>query len=470
MNNFKRTIGLSTAISIVVGGVIGSGIFMKPALMASQLGSPLLLLSVWLVAGCITFFGALCYSELATMFPETGGQYVFYKKMYGNAFSFVYGWASFAVTNTAGNASIAYVFSQYTNYFIDLPRFSEAIEQSVMFHIPFIGNIHPLENIGVKCLTIFLILFLSWVNYRSVKSGGALQRVLTVLKAIAIILLIGGIFFSGSGSVQNIISASPEMLQGWALVSAYMAAIAGAFWAYDGWSNVTFVGGEIENPKKNIPLSLFSGLFFCIIIYGLINLAYVYVLPIQTLSVSKFVASDVATIAWGSIGGAIIAVIVIVSTLGTTNANVLATSRVTFAIGEENKWFAWAGKIHPKNETPGNALFLNAGWSTILILSGSFDMLTDMLIFVSWFFYGMSVLGVFILRKKMKEVERPYKVWGYPFVPLLFIIFVAFFLITTVYGDIKDYESGKTHVVNSLLGIVITLIGIPVYYLSRRKS
>ena len=357
MNNFKRTIGLSTAISIVVGGVIGSGIFMKPALMASQLGSPLLLLSVWLVAGCITFFGALCYSELATMFPETGGQYVFYKKMYGNAFSFVYGWASFAVTNTAGNASIAYVFSQYTNYFIDLPRFSEAIEQSVMFHIPFIGNIHPLENIGVKCLTIFLILFLSWVNYRSVKSGGALQRVLTVLKAIAIILLIGGIFFSGSGSVQNIISASPEMLQGWALVSAYMAAIAGAFWAYDGWSNVTFVGGEIENPKKNIPLSLFSGLFFCIIIYGLINLAYVYVLPIQTLSVSKFVASDVATIAWGSIGGAIIAVIVIVSTLGTTNANVLATSRVTFAIGEENKWFAWAGKIHPKNETPGNALF-----------------------------------------------------------------------------------------------------------------
>ena len=207
MSNFKRTIGLSTAISIVVGGVIGSGIFMKPALMASQLGSPLLLLSVWLVAGCISMFGALSNCELATLFPETGGPFVFFKKIYGETFAFMYAWAAFSVTNTAGNASIAYVFSQYANYFLNLPRFSESIEQSITLSIPFIGTFFPLENFGVKALTVFLILVLSAIKYRSVKQGETLQNILSALKVIAIALLIGGIFFSGKGSSINIFTS-----------------------------------------------------------------------------------------------------------------------------------------------------------------------------------------------------------------------------------------------------------------------
>ena len=401
---------------------------MKPALMASQLGSPLLLISVWIVAGIITLFGALSNAEVAAMFPETGGQYVFFKKMYGDAFAFLYGWAAFSVFNTAGNASIAYVFSQYANYFVELPHFSVAIEKSYTFHIPLVGNIFPLENFGVKILTVFLILILTAVNYLSVAYGGALQRVLTALKAIAIVLLIFGILFSGKGSVHNIVTSMPSMPHGWDLIGAYMAAIAGAFWAYDGWNNITFVAGEIKDPQRNIPKSLFFGLSFCIIIYVLVNLAYIYVLPIDKMALSTFVASDSATVTWGLIGGGIIAAMVMLSTLGSANSNVLATARVTYAMSEENRLFAWAGKPQKRFNTPGNALILNAAWTIILILSGSFDMLTDMLIFVSWFFYGMSGLGVFLLRKKMHDTPRFYKVWGYPIVPLFFVAFVGFFL------------------------------------------
>ncbi len=469
MSGLKRTLTLNTTIAIVIGGVIGSGIFMKPALMASQLGSPLLLLSVWLVAGLVSVCGALSNCELATMFPQTGGPFIFFQKIYGKGFSFVYGWAAFAVSNTAGNASIAFVCAEYTNYFIQLPHFSETTEMAYHFSIPYIGTIYFLKNFGVKLLTIALILILTAVNYRGVKEGGTLQRVLTAMKIIAMIILVGGIFFSSNGSMHNIITSSSTMPSGWALVGAYMAALSGAFWAYDGWNNITFVAGEIKEPQKNIPKGLFSGLLFCVAIYALISLAYAYVLPIENMSTSSFVASDAARIAWGSIGGSIIALLVILSTLGAANANVLATARTTYAMGEGNKWFGNAAKIQPKYKTPGNALIWNAVWTIVLIISGSFDMLTDMLVFVSWFFYGMSALGVIILRYKMRDVHRPYKVWGYPIIPILFVAFVFFFLGSTLINDISNYNSGTSPVINSLLGIVITLIGIPIYYFSRKR-
>ncbi len=470
MSELKRSLGLNTTIAIVIGGVIGSGIFMKPALMSSQLGSPLLLLSVWVVAGIITLFGALSNAEVAAMFPETGGQYVFFKKMYGDSFAFLYAWAAFAVFNTAGNASVAYVFSTYANVLLPLPQFDAAMAHSIHLHIPFVGDFYPLENFGIKLLTIFLIVLLTTINYFSVKTGGVLQRILTSLKVIAIIILIGGLLLSGKGSIANISTNSLSMPAGMALVSAYMAAIAGAFWAYDGWNNITFIAGEIKNPQKVIPKSLFVGLSFCIIVYALVNLAYVYVLPVDKLSVSPFVASDAAAAVWGTMGAIVIALIVALSTFGAANANVLATSRVTFAMGEENRWFAFAGKVQPKYNTPGNALLLNAFWTCVLILSGSFDMLTDMLIFISWFFYGMSALGVFILRKKMKTILRSYKVWGYPMVPLIFVAFVAFFLCSTLYTDIVNYKNGTTPVINSVLGIIITCTGIPVYFFSKKKK
>lgn len=471
MQSLKRSLSLSTTIAIVIGGVIGSGIFMKPALMASQLQSPLLLLSVWVVAGIITLLGALSNAEVAAMFPETGGQYVFFQKMYGNRFAFLYGWAAFSVFNTAGNASIAYVFAQYANYFLELPRFAVATEQAVCLHIPFIGNIFLLENIGVKLLTVLIIAVLTLLNYFSVGYGAAIQRFLTALKAVAIVLLIGGILFSGKGSMHHIVTAMPgNGLQGWSLLGAYMAAIAGAFWAYDGWNNITFVAGEIKNPQHNIPVSLFAGLVFCMIVYVLLNLAFVYVLPVTQLAASSFVASDAATVVWGTAGGGLIAVMVMLFVLGTTNANVLATARVTFATCASFQKIGWAGRVQPRYQTPGNALLLNAGWTILLIFSGSFDMLTDMLIFVSWFFYGMSALGVFILRNKMKEYPRVYKVWGYPVIPFLFVVFTICFLGITLYNDVANYQNGKAPVVNSLLGITITLAGLPVYYFVRRRN
>lgn len=469
MSTLFRQLNRNTAIAIVIGGVIGSGIFMKPSLMAAQLNSPFLLLSVWLVAGIVTLFGALSNAEVAAMFPETGGQYVFFRKMYGEGFAFVYGWAAFAVFNTAGNASIAYVFSQYTGYLVELPRLDASVEHAWSLHLPFIGTFYPLENIGMKLLTVLVVLVFTAISYRSVEYGGRVQRILTALKASAILILIGSIFFSGKGSLGHFKQNLPGVPEGWALVSAYMAALAGAFWAYDGWNNISFIAGEIKEPQKNIPQSLFIGLSFCVIVYMLINMAFVYLLPINQLATSSFVASDAATVAWSSAGGIMITLMVMLFVLGTTNANILATSRVTFALGKDNRLFSWAGKIQPAYRTPGNALWLNAGWTICLIFSGSFDMLTDMLIFVSWFFYGMSALGVIVLRFKMKAEPRPYKVWGFPVVPVVFVLFTAFFLVTTLYNDIIHYKEGTTPVVNALLGLAITALGIPVYALSKRK-
>src|SRR5687768_6845873 len=203
MSDLKRTFGLWSSVSIVIGGIIGSAIFMKPALMASQLGSPELLVIVWIGAGIITLFGALSNAEVAAMIPETGGQFVFFQRMYGNFIAFLYGWAAFAVFNTAGVASIAYVLGTYVEYFVSLPRFASATEQYFALNIPFIGSIYPLENFGVKIVTILIVLFLTFINYRSTRSGGNIQIIFTILKVLAIVIIIGGIFTSRDGTATN---------------------------------------------------------------------------------------------------------------------------------------------------------------------------------------------------------------------------------------------------------------------------
>ncbi len=465
-----RTFGLSSSISIVVGGIIGSGIFMKPALMASELGSPLLLIVVWVLAGVLTLFGALTNAEVAAMIPETGGQYVFFQKMYGDFVAFLYGWAAFAVFNTAGVASIAFVLATYAEYFIKLPHFSKETEQLIYLFIPGIGKIFPLENMGVKSLTILVVGGLTWVNYRSVESGGRLQVVFTVLKVAAMVFLIFGLLLGGNGKWSNVTTPSTLIHHsGWSMLLAIIAATSGAFWGYDGWNNITFVAGEIKNPQKNIPKSLLIGLLITIITYGLITLAYTYVLPIDQIASSTFVASDATQKVFGLAGGGLIAVLVIVSTFGTTNGNILATARVSFAMAQEKRFFYWVSAVHPRFKTPGNALVLHAIWTSLLVLSGSFDMLTDMLVFVSWLFYGLSAVGIFILRKKMPLAERPYKVWGYPFVPAFFILITFLFLTLTLTNDISNYLSGATPLINSLFGLLLTALGIPLYFYFRRR-
>lgn len=471
LRKLEKTIGLWSAVSLVIGSVIGSNIFMKPATMAAQLGSPYLIIIVWIVAGIVSMFGAMAFAELGTMFPETGGQYIYLRYAFGDLVAYLYGWASIAVINTASIAAIGFVCASYTNYLFELPQFSLATEQSVIFQIPFVGTIFPLQNFGVKALAILLILFFSIVNYISVHSGNAVQVIATVLKTAVIILLVGGILFSSKGDAANFISNAPDFnLGGWGLLGAFMAATTGALAAYDGWNNLNMVAGEIKQPEKNITRGLFIGLWVCILVYILVTLAYMYVLPIDVMAKSPLVASDATAVVFGSIGGTIIAILIVVSTIGTTNINLLACSRVVYAMSVSKLFFKGVGKVHPKFKTPGNAIIILGIWSSLLVLLGSFDVLADMFIFISWVFYGLVIWGFFILRKKLPNAARPYKAWGYPLVPLIFLLFTGIYIATTLYNDIVNYTTGKSSIIHSVFGLLLTAIGIPLYYYFKRNN
>jgi len=470
-SSLSRKIGLWSATSIVIGSIIGSSIFMKPATMAAQLGSPVMILVVWVVSGIVSMFGAMAYAELGTMFPETGGQYIYLRYAFGDFIAYLYGWSSIIVINTASIAAIAFVCASYAGYFIPLPHYSLATEHSVIFHIPLVGDILPLQNFGVKLLAIGIILVLTLINYLSVRLGNTVQFIATVLKTAVILLLVFGILFSGKGSTQNFITDSPDFhLSGWKLLAAFMAATTGAFAAYDGWNNLSMVGGEIKDPGKNITRSLIMGLWICIIVYVLVSLAYMYVLPIDIMAKSPLVASEAAAVVMGTAGGTIIAILIVVSTFGTTSVNLFTNSRVIFAMAETKTFFKMAAKVHPKFRTPGNSIIILGVWSCLLVLSGSFDILADMFIFMGWVFYGLVITGLFILRKKMPLAERPYKAWGYPIVPIIFVLFTVIYIATTLYSDISNYVSGKSPIINSVFGLLLTATGIPLYFYFRRKK
>jgi len=461
----SRKIGLWTTVSLVAGSIIGSSIFMKPAVMAGQLGSPLLLVGVWIAAGLISLMGAAVNAEIGAMLPVTGGQYVFFQKMYGNFFAYLYGWAAFAVINTASIASIAFIFSQYAETFVSLPRFAQATEQSIQWYIPFIGKLYPLENAGVKSLTIILIVVLTWVNCRSVKAGGRVQVLFSAAKIMALVLMVCMLLFSGKGDVAHFTEPSSSIqLSGTTLVAGIIAAMSGAFAAYDRWNNISFVAGEIKDPGRNIPKGLFIGLVTCIILYVITNLAYLYILPIDSMAGSSLVATDALTPVAGTAGAGLIAILVMVSSLGCTNGNILACARVSFEMSRQGCFFASAGKVHPRYQTPANALWLHTLVSCLFVVSGSFDMLTDLFIFVTWIFYGFGAYGVFILRRKMPAAERPYKVHGYPWLPLVFVLFTAFYFVMTLYTDISNYVLGKTPFISSVFGLLLVLAGVPLYF------
>ena len=468
-SKLKQTIGLWSAVSIIIGSIIGSGIFMKPATMAVQLASPIWMAVVWIIAGCFSLLGALIYSEIGAMQPETGGQYVYFRRMYGDFVAFLYGYSALSVINTASIAAISFVCAQYADYFLHLPRLASIAEHNWVWHIPLLGNLYPLENLGVKSLAIGLVLGLTFLNYISVRVGSTLQVVSTIVKIAVIAALVFGIFFSGNGSFQNFVDA-PHPKHGMSLLSGIVAALTGAFMAYDGWINITFVGGEIKSPQRNIPKSLFIGVFVCIAVYILINQAYLYVLPIDKVAASPLVASDAIAVALGKTSGAIVAALIVICTFGAINGNVMSICRVTYAMSKDKLFFDIIGKEHPRYQTPGNALWLHGIWGSILIFSGSFDMLADMFTFISWIAYLIGAIGIFVLRKKMPLIERPYKVWGYPFAPLLFIAFAAFYVISTVWNDINNYITGQSPVVNSVLGMAITATGIPLYFYFKKRN
>lgn len=466
----ERTLGLYVCISLVVGAVIGSSIFMKPSTMAAQLGSPLLVVLVWIVGGFISFLGGSINAEIGTLLPNTGGQFIYFKNMYGDLFAFIYGWVSFVVINTASIAAMAYVFAEYANYFVQLPRFSESIEQQFYIFIPGLGKLYFLKHIGTKMLTIFILIIITLVNMYSIKVGGILMVIFSSLKILSLLFLIGIIFFSGKGSISNLTTSSSTLdTSFWSLFTSFFAACSGALAGYDGWNNIGYVAGEIKNPTRNIPLALFIGLGICTALYILTNMSYYYMMPIEAASASSLIATDslMQIVPWGA---AIVAIMVMISTYGSVSNNVLPCARITFAMGEQKSFFSWASVVHPKFKTPINSLILQCYWACGFVLIGSYDMLIDMFVFAQWIFYGFAAFGIFVLRKKMANVHRPYKAWGYPYMPMVFICFAVLYFCTTVYNDIHNYIIGETEFIYSIYGLCLAAAGFPFYYFFKKRN
>ena len=474
-----RQIGLTAAVAFAVGAVIGSGIFRKPGVMAAQLGSPALLILVWVVAGVMTLFGALSIAEISGMFHEAGGQYIYFNKCYNPFVGYLYGWAVFVVIQTGSIASIAYVFSDSLGYFFRFPRFSPAWEAAAL-RIPGLGAITPFRFIGLKLCTIALILLLTLINYFGVRLGSAVQVMFTSLKVAVILTIVFLAFLFGHGSLAHFTQSSiPAGTPFSSVFIAFIVAMAGAFWAYDGWNNVTYLSGEIRDPQKNMPRTMFLSTVIFITVYILVNLAYIYIIPVKDMGArylaaeasgqSYLVATDVAQSFLGRWGGSLIAVAILISTFGTANGTIMMSARVYYAMAREKLFFRKLEEVHPRHHTPGPSLVVQGVWASVLVLSGTFDQLTDMLIFISWIFYAAGAYGVIILRRKMPDVDRPYRVWGYPTVPVLFIGFALVYIVFTLYSDVRLFLAGRAPMINSLMGVALVATGIPGYLYWRRR-
>jgi basic amino acid/polyamine antiporter, APA family len=459
-----RSLSLMAAIILVISSVIGSGVYKKVAPMSNDLLSPHLVLLAWGLAGFISLCGALSNAEIAGMMADSGGEYVYFKRIYGRFMAFIWGWSTFAVIKTAAVASIAYVFSQSFNAIFTLPTLSEEWEQFTLF-----GLFKPFESFGVKLLTILLILVLTWINTRGLKGAAALSTWITRLVVVGLsLIVISGLMFS-NGSFQNVQTPSAKYVDlAWTdftFIKALFGAMLAAFWGYEGWNTVGFIGGEIKNPNRNLPLALAAGLAVIITAYLLVNFTYLYVLPIDDIIGIHAAKNDIAAVGVvrhfaGATGAVVLSVIILITTLGCTNSTILMPPRVYYAMAKDGLFFKRAAEIHPTYNTPNPALWMQGIWAAILVLSGSFDQLTDMLIYVAFFFYGATALGVFILRYKEPNVERPYKVWGYPIIPALFVLFCIALIVITWYNSPRE----------AAIGTVLALTGVPLYFYFTRKG
>ena len=399
------SLGIFSATMLVAGGVIGSGIFRKPGVMAAQVGSPELLLGVWLLAGVVSLMGTLSNAELASMMPRTGGQYVFLERAYGSFVAFLYGWALFAVIQSGSIAALAYVFAEYTTRLVALPEAPASIA-NLAVHVPLIGDVAPFKELGVKGLAATVIISLTAVNYLGVRFGGAVQNFFSIAKMAAMVGLALLVAITPDvGRVSHLTTPSavihPAGMAWWAAVAA---ALQGAFWAYDGWHKITYIGGELKSPQRDLPRSLIFGILLVTGLYLLMSVVYAYVLPIDEMARSKLVAADVAERCFAG-GGRWIAVAVMISTFGAANAVILTSARVYFSMSGNGMFPALLGKAHPRFHTPASSLVMQGIWSVLLLFSGTFDTLTDTLIFVSWFFYVANAWAVVVLRRREPDAD-----------------------------------------------------------------
>jgi len=470
MQQLPRTIGFSTALSLVVGSVIGSGIFMRPVEIVQLLGSPWLVLLAWVLGGVFTLMMVMVLAEVVALMPEQGGQYAILRNIYGEFWGYLFGWAMFSIVNCAGTAGVVFIFAEYLEYFIRFPRLPSDIEGSFSLYFPLMGKIYPLQYLGTKSVAVVGVTALMVVSYRSTRSGGNLNIIFSVAKLTAIAILVAGVAIGGSGSFENITRPlSTGVPGGIGLLYAAVAALSATLVTYDGASVMLNVAGEIRDPGRNIPRSLILGIFICMIVYLLTNLGMMYALGLDGMASSSLVASDAATISFGDIGAGMVALFICLSVLGTTHSNILTPPRLTFAMARDRLFFRSAGKIHPRFGTPGNAILIHWVVIVFFIMTGSYYMLTDMYIFILWFFNLFFIGGLFILRKRMPDASRPYRVWGYPWLPLMVFIGNSFFLVLVLAKDVQNYIEGKSIFMNSVAAMVITAAGVPLYYLFRKR-
>ncbi len=455
--NLVRTLGLGYVVIFVIANIIGSGVYKKIAPMAAELHSSSWILLAWIVGGIITLFGALSNAEVAGLLADTGGEFVYLKKIYNRFFAFLYGWSLFTIIQTATISSLAYVFAQSLNSIIPLPEIFSSIKD---FSIG--GVFLPFQDFGVKLTAILLILLLTSLNISGLKSGAWTSKaiMLLVFTGLFIIVIFG---LSNLKTLPDNYININDLANGTVTLSSFYTAMLAAFWAYQGWVSVGFIGGEIKNPTRNIPKGIVLGVFIVIFIYLLVNLTYLSLLSIPQLEQIHGAGNQIAAVEavrsfWGTGGVLFISVLILITTFGCTNASILTGARPYYAMARERLFFSGIGKLN-KNNVPSNSLLWQGIWASVLVLSGTFDQLTDMVIFAVFIFYGATTLGVFILRRKMPNVHRPYKVWGYPFVPAIFIIFCIGLIINTI----------STRPREAAIGMALILTGIPVYLFLKRK-
>lgn len=446
----RRALGLWSAVSIVVGTVIGGGVFLVPSTMISKLGSVSILFVVWVVAGLLSLFGALTYAELAAAMPEAGGEYVYLRAAYGPFWGFLYGWTQFWVAKSGSIATIAAGFYTYLSAFVPALAQSAAV---IPYHIGPGGSF--LEIHYGQLLAIALILTLAGVNYVGVRAGGNVQVFVTAMKMAAICAVIAVGLFSGRGEFEHFSQHIPAVTG----VAGFFAAMVSALWAYDGWNNVSMVSSEIKNPERNLPRALIFGTLAVIVTYLLINVAYFYVLSPERVASSQRLAADMMTSLYGNWAGKAVTVAVLISMLAALNGSILSGGRVPYAMARDGLFFRTMAKVDPKFRTPGNSMIWLCLWSSVVILSGRFDDLYNFVIFGSWILYLMTAISVFVLRRKRPDLERPYRVLAYPIVPVLFIAVAALLLASTL----------QTRPRESLMGLVLMASGIPFYIYWKRK-
>jgi APA family basic amino acid/polyamine antiporter len=441
----SRDLGVSHATSVVVGTIIGSGIFLVPTEMMQAVGSAKLVYLVWIVGGLLSFFGALTYAELGALKPQAGGEYVYVRDGYGPLLGFLYAWTTFFISKPASIATITTGLVRILGTFSVFSFFSQTIVTS-----PF-----PITYGQLAAITATVLI--SFLNYLGVKKAGEFQLVFTVLKVamIASIVVIG--FSYSAGSWGHFTSSYSGAKGG---IAGFMAALVAALWAYDGWNDLNMVAGEVRNPGKNVPIALIAGVAMVGALYMLMNAAIQYVLPSQAIAASPRPATTAIELVLGSAGASLVSAGMALSMLVTLNGSAMSGARVSFAAARDRYFFSWLAEVHPRYHTPSIAILAQAILSILLLLAGgNFRQFFSLAIFAEWLFYMITASTVIIFRHREADAPRPYRVWGYPVVPVLFVLASGVLLYYTFMENVR----------NSALGCLVILAGIPVFSVFARQ-